>query len=58
MRFNETAQAYNTAIKKFPANFAASILGFKERPYFAATAGSDKPPSVNFNFAPSPAPAR
>jgi LemA protein len=68
MRFNETAQAYNTAIKKFPANIAASILGFKERPYFAATAGSERPPSVNFNFgqtpgaapapAASPAPAR
>jgi LemA protein len=67
MRFNETAQAYNTSLKKFPTNITAGILGFKERPYFTATAGSERPPSVNFNFgstpgaapaAPSPAPAK
>jgi LemA protein len=68
MRFNETAQAYNTALLKFPTNITGRILGFTARPYFAATPGSDKPPSVNFNFggasgsapapAVSPAPAR
>jgi LemA protein len=58
MRFNETAQAFNTALLKFPTNITGRLLGFKERPYFASTAGSDKPPSVNFNFGATPAPAR
>ena len=60
-RFNETVQAYNTAIKSFPAVFYAGMLGFKERPYFAAVAGADKPPTVQFDFnkpATVPAPAK
>jgi LemA protein len=57
MRFNETAQAFNTALLKFPTNITGRLLGFKERPYFASTAGSEKPPSVNFNFGATPAPA-
>jgi len=57
MRFNETAQAYNTALLKFPTNITGRLLGFKERPYFASTAGSEKPPAVNFNFGATPAPA-
>jgi LemA protein len=63
MRFNETAQAYNTTLLKFPTNITGRLLGFKEKPYFHSTAGSDKPPAVNFNFnatpaAAAPAPAR
>lgn len=49
-RFNETVQAYNTAIKSFPAVFYAGMLGFTEKPYFAAIAGADKPPQVQFDF--------
>jgi len=48
--FNETVQAYNTAIKSFPANFYAGIFGFKERPYFSATPGAETPPKVQFDF--------
>src|SRR5215467_3795100 len=33
--FNEAVQAYNTAIKSFPAVLYAGLVGFKERPYFA-----------------------
>ena len=63
MRFNEVAQAYNTTLLKFPTNITGRMLGFKERPYFHGTTGSDKPPAVNFNFgttpaAAAPAPAR
>jgi len=47
-KFNETATAYNTAIKRVPVVFFAGILGFKERPYFAAEAGSEKAPEVKF----------
>jgi LemA protein len=56
-RFNEVVQAYNTAIKSFPAVLYAGLFGFKERPYFSATPGSEKPPTVQFDFGkPSPAP--
>jgi LemA protein len=49
-RFNETVQAFNTAIKSFPAVIYAGMFGFKERPYFTATPGSEKPPTVQFDF--------
>jgi len=48
--FNNAVQAYNTAIKSFPAVFYAAALGFKEKPYFAATPGSETAPKVQFNF--------
>ncbi len=49
-RFNEAVQAYNTAIKSFPAALYAGFFGFQERPYFTATPGSEKPPQVQFDF--------
>jgi LemA protein len=55
-RFNEAVQAYNTAIKSFPAVFYAGMFGFTEKPYFAATAGAETPPKVQFDFG-KPAPA-
>ena len=61
-RFNETAQSYNTVLKKFPTNLMAGLLGFKERPYFKATTpGAEQAPKVQFNFnnpAPTAAPAK
>jgi LemA protein len=54
-RFNEAAQGYNTTILKFPTNFVARFLGFKEKPYFKAVAGSEQAPKVQFNFG-SPVP--
>src|SRR3954469_15595487 len=49
-RFNEAVQNYNTAIKSFPTVFYAGFFGFKEKPYFTATAGAETPPKVNFDF--------
>ena len=49
-KFNEVVQQYNTAIKQFPTLIYSGFLGFKERPYFAARAGADQAPEVNFNF--------
>jgi len=49
-RFNEAVQAYNTAQKRFPAVIFAGMFGHTVRPYFTATAGSDKPPAVQFDF--------
>lgn len=58
-RFNEAVQAYNVAIKRFPAVIFAGMFGHVARPYFTATAGSDRPPVVNFDFGQkSPAPAK
>jgi LemA protein len=59
--FNEAVQAYDTAIKSFPTVFYAAALGFKERPYFNSTPGSETPPKVQFDFnkpAAAPAPAK
>jgi LemA protein len=48
--FNESVQAYNTAVKSFPAVFYAGLFGFKERPYFSSTPGAETPPKVQFDF--------
>ena len=59
-RFNDAVQAYNTAIKRFPAALLAGMFGHSPRPYFSATAGSDRPPEVKFDFGQTaqPAPAK
>ena len=49
-RFNEAVQAYNTAIKRFPAVLLAGVFGHAARPYFTSTAGADTPPKVEFDF--------
>jgi LemA protein len=43
-------QAYDTAIKSFPANLYAGMFGFAAKPYFTATPGAEKPPQVQFDF--------
>ena len=48
--FNAAVQAYNTAVKSFPTVFYAGMMGFKDKPYFAAVAGADKAPAVQFDF--------
>ena len=57
MRYNEQAQAYNTARLRFPAVVFANLLGMGEKSYFKASAGAAQPPAVNFDFGRSPAPA-
>jgi LemA protein len=62
-RFNEAVQAYNTAIRSFPAVIFAGMFGHTPRPYFTASAGAERAPEVKFDFgqkapaAPEPAPA-
>ncbi|EEF62134.1 LemA family protein [Pedosphaera parvula] len=53
--FNEAVAAYNTRLKAFPTVLYAGFLGFKEKPYFQATAGAEAPPKVEFNFGNPPA---
>lgn len=54
-RFNDAVQSYNAAIKSFPAVLYAGMFGFTPKPYFTATAGSEAPPKVNFDFNGKPA---
>jgi len=49
-RFNETVQAFNVRVKRFPTVLFAGVIGFHPKPYFQATAGSETPPKVDFNF--------
>jgi LemA protein len=46
--FNDAVQAYNTKIRKFPANLTAKMFSFSEKGYFQAEAGADKAPKVEF----------
>ncbi|HLN72370.1 MAG TPA: LemA family protein [Prolixibacteraceae bacterium] len=48
MKFNQTAQAYNTFIRQFPKNIWAGMFGFEKKAYFAAEAGANKAPKVEF----------
>lgn len=46
--YNEVVQKYNTTIRSFPKNIFAGMFGFQPRPNFAADAGANKAPQVNF----------
>ena len=50
MRYNETAQQFNTAMRRFPANIVANISGFEPKAYFRGAPGSEQAPGVDFNF--------
>ena len=47
-RFNEAVMPYNTHIKTFPNNLFAGMFGFKEKAYFQAVTGAEKPVEVKF----------
>jgi LemA protein len=47
-KFNESAQAYNTLIRKFPKNIFAGMFGFEKKAYFEAEKGAEKAPQVQF----------
>ena len=46
--FNDTANQFNTYIRKFPQSLFAGILGFDKKPYFEAEEGASKAPTVEF----------
>lgn len=48
MKFNESAQLYNTFIRKFPKNIFAGMFGFEKKAYFEAEKGAEKAPQVQF----------
>lgn len=47
-RFNETVQAYNTALRRFPSNVFAKLFGFQANGYFEAEPGTNTAPVVEF----------
>jgi LemA protein len=49
-RFNEAVKPYNNHIKIFPNNLFAGMFGFKEKAYFDAVEGAEKPVDVEFDF--------
>ena len=55
--FNAAVQEYNTAMQRFPTNMLNKMFGFQPRPFFAAQAGAEKAPSVNFGTFGSPVPS-
>jgi LemA protein len=49
MRYNEVARDFNTQRARFPASLVAGMFGkFAAKPYFAAQAGSEQAPKVQF----------
>ena len=46
MKFNETAQVYNTYIRKFPKNIYAKLFDFEKKAYFDADKGAEKAPKI------------
>lgn len=50
MRYNDLARAFNTKRNSAPTVFIVGMFGsrFAEKPYFAATAGAQTAPVVNF----------
>ena len=47
-RFNEAVKPYNSHIKTFPNSLFAGLFGFKEKAYFTAVEGAEKPVEVKF----------
>ncbi|UUC45690.1 LemA family protein [Flavobacterium cerinum] len=47
-RFNESVKGYNSHIKKFPNSVFAGMFGFKEKAFFNAVEGAEKPVEVKF----------
>ena len=48
MRFTETVQQYNVAVKRFPMNMLAGMFGFAPKAYFEAKEGAEEAPKVKF----------
>ncbi|MFH5883722.1 LemA family protein [Halalkalibaculum sp. DA3122] len=47
-RYNDAVSSYNTAIRRFPGNIFAGLLGFDNKTYFEADEGAEQAPEVNF----------
>jgi LemA protein len=48
MRFNETVEEYNRAIRRIPGSVMASLGGFRRKAYFTADDGAETRPGISF----------
>ena len=48
--YNGAVRAYNTKVRMFPSMIVASMMGFTQKDYFAAAAGSENAPDVDELF--------
>lgn len=51
--FNDTVNALNIYIRRFPANIVANLFGFEKAQQFEAKEGADVAPTVDFGTTPS-----
>lgn len=49
-RYNQLAQAFNSAVRRFPATLIARMMGFKAKEYFKSAPGAEQAPPVTFDF--------
>jgi len=47
-RYNKSAQAFNTIIRRFPGSVYAGLFGFQRKAYFEAESGAETAPKVEF----------
>jgi LemA protein len=47
-RYNEVAQGFNAAIRRFPGSLVAGFASLQKHAYFEAAEGSEKAPQVSF----------
>ena len=54
-RYIKSVQEYNVAVRSFPANLTAMVMGYKEKPSFTVENEKEisKPPTVQFDTAPA-----
>ena len=59
-RYIDSVQTFNTTVRSFPTNLTAMMFGMNVKPNFTVEneAAISKPPTVDFNKAPAPAPAK
>lgn len=46
--FNDATQAFNTTVRRFPANLIAMMFDFEQKPYFSADDNAATAPKVKF----------
>jgi LemA protein len=45
-RFNETAQDFNTTVRRFPSNIYANVFSFDKKAYFKSSEGAEEAPDI------------
>lgn len=48
MRYNQSVQAFNVMVKRFPTTLFATLFGFKEAPYYQIPESARQAPQVDF----------